>query len=437
MSYNAYVIQLKNLRKHPNADRLQLAECFGNTVCVPLTYAKNEIGIYFPVDGQVSVEFGTQNNLFRLKDGSGNDVGGYMEESKRNITAIRLRGEKSDGLFLPLSCVAYTGVDLDELNIGDKITVLNGHEICTKYIPRTNKSNKTPKTRSVQKAKQAVIAPLFREHADTEQLAYNLGAFKVGDYIDISLKIDGTSQRTGLLPKLQGVKRTLRDKIFRRAGTPIYEWGYVDGTRRVVLDDTNLDGGFYGSNAFRTQHSEKFRGKLEKGETVYYEVVGYTDTGTPIMGECSNNKVKDKEFSKKYGKSTIFHYGCEQGASDIYVYRMTMTNEDGVVVEYTPDLVRYRCEQMGVKPVPVYWTGVIPEVEDAGDWVKNLAEQFYDGADPIGVTHIKEGVVVRIVNRPKFAAYKYKNFHFKVLSNIIVDQVEENSDISEDILSEM
>ena len=28
--YNAYITRIKNLRKHPNADRLQLGECFGN-----------------------------------------------------------------------------------------------------------------------------------------------------------------------------------------------------------------------------------------------------------------------------------------------------------------------------------------------------------------------------------------------------------------------
>lgn len=40
MAYNAYVINIKNLRKHPNADRLQLGECFGNTVCVNMDYAE-------------------------------------------------------------------------------------------------------------------------------------------------------------------------------------------------------------------------------------------------------------------------------------------------------------------------------------------------------------------------------------------------------------
>ena len=38
MAYCGYVTTLKNVRKHPNAERLLLAECFGNTVSVNLDY---------------------------------------------------------------------------------------------------------------------------------------------------------------------------------------------------------------------------------------------------------------------------------------------------------------------------------------------------------------------------------------------------------------
>ena len=212
------------------------------------------------------------------------------------------------------------------------------------------------------------MAPLFTEHADTEQLAYNLGAFKPGDEIEITLKMHGTSQRTGYLPVFKGYKRTFKDWLLRRNGKPIYDWGYVSGTRRTVLD--NYDGGYYGSNEFREQHSKTFEGKLWKGETVYYEVVGFTHTGAPIMAEGNNEKL-GKDFVKQYGKTTVFSYGCDSVGgidhdgvpygpeSDIYVYRMTMTNEDGAVVEYTPDFMRYRCEQMGVKTVPVMWLSLI------------------------------------------------------------------------------
>jgi hypothetical protein len=254
----------------------------------------------------------------------------------------------------------------------------------------------------------------------------------------------GTSGRTGYLPVLKGYKRSLLDRILRREGTPIYDWGYVSGTRRVVLE--SYEGGFYGNNSFREKHSKTFEGKLLKGETVYYEIVGFTDAGAPIMGDGDNRKIHDKDFLKQYGDTTRFSYGCAPdggdqpdihdencGApwvvkgprSDIYVYRMTMTNEDGAVIEYTPDYMRYRCEQMGVKSVPVF-TSFIVHPEDlemdtrtVGEIVKDCAEKYYDGPDPVGKTHIREGVVVRIVNRPKFCAYKHKNFAFKVLEGII------------------
>ena len=442
--YNAYITKLKNVRKHPNADRLQLGDCFGNTVCVSLDYTEDMLGVYFPTDGQLSVEFCEQHNLIRKKDDAGNNIGGYMDPDKRNVTAIRLRGEKSDGLFMPISCLEYTGVDLSTLTEGFCFTVINGHEICQKYIPRkrgTQSCNAGNRTRK----KKVAVAPLFAEHADTEQLAYNLSAFKPGDEIEITLKMHGTSGRTARLPVLKGYRRTLLDKILRREGTPIYEDGYVSGTRRVVLE--NYEGGFYGDNSFREKHSKFFEGKLMKGETVYYEIVGFTDSGAPIMGDGDNEKV-GKDFVKEYGKTTTFSYGCkpegkiikygedERGKfaipvevpkSDIYVYRMTMTNEDGFVVEYTPEFMRYRCEQMGVKTVQLFKKFIIPlnaitrAYQEPGDYVLERAEEFYDGPDPVGKTHVREGVVVRIVNRPKFTAYKHKNFSFKVLEGIIKD----------------
>ena len=471
--YKAYITTLTNVRKHPNADRLLLADVFGNTVCVSTDYCEGEVGVYFPCDGQLSVEFAEQNNLLRKKDDAGNNIGGYMDPDKRNVTAIRLRGEKSDGLFLPLSCLTYTGVDMDTLNVGDVIDgAVNGHDICQKYIPRRRDYSKGYfRSENIRKKKIASMAPLFAEHADTEQLPYNLSAFKIGDEIEITLKMHGTSQRTGYLPVFKGYKRTFFDWLFRREGKPVYDWGYVSGTRRVVLE--NYDGGFYGSNEFREQHSKMFEGKLNKGETVYYEVVGFTTNGTPIMSSANNAKLQDKEFIKQYGKETVFSYGCEPnpapttmefdnfGAghltwekpqSDIYVYRMTLTNEDGFVVEYTPDFMRYRCEQMGVKCVPAFGKAIISEdrlhfvapdgydhdyrIGDGtiGNMILKLAEEYYDGPDPIGKTHVREGVVVRITNRPKFSAYKYKNFSFKCLEGLVkVEAIEPDIEEAQEV----
>lgn len=460
--YSAYVTKLKNIRPHPNADRLNLAECFGNTVVIGKDYDAETLYIYFPTDGQLSEEYATINNLVRKKDDAGNNIGGYLDPDKRNIRAIKLRGEKSDGLVMPLESVAYTGVDMSLLQSeGIVVHMLNGHEICCKYVPRRNPGRSSGNGNRTRK-KKVNIAPLFAEHADTEQLAYNLNAFKPGDQIEISLKMHGTSQRTGYLPVLKGYKRNLLDFILRREGKPIYEYDYVSGTRRTVLE--NYEGGYYGDNEFREQHSKVFEGKLHKGETVYYEVVGFTNTGTPIMSTCSNKKTQDKEFIKQYGNTTVFSYGCEPTGkktlygrdeegpfeieqdvpqSDMYVYRMILTTEEGHIVEYSPDYMRYRCEQMGVKCIPVMWKGYIPEEDNlpymenektvvcsVGEWIAAMAEQFYDGPDPIGKTHVREGVVVRIVNRPKFTAYKHKNWFFKCIEGII-KEVAETPDMEE------
>lgn len=454
--YRAYVTKVKNVRPAENADRLNLCEAFGNTVVVDKNVNENDLYIYFPCDGQLSLEFCLNNNLLRkLPDGTPSS--GYMDPDKRNVIAIKLRGNKSDGLVLPLSCVSYTGILLSELTEGFAFTALNGHGICKKYIPmRQNRQGHVSEGNHVRK-KKAPVAPLFIEHADTEQLAYNLNAFKPNDLIEITLKMHGTSQRTGYLPMLKGYKKTLLDRIMHRDGTPIYEYGYVSGTRRTVLND--WEGGFYGSNMFRKKHADFFKGKLHKGEEVYYEVIGFTDEGMPIMASASNKKLNDKDFLKKYGETTTFSYGCsctgyysygdgsydELPKSDFYVYRMTMTNEDGDVVEYTPDFMRYRCEQMGCKCVPMLWKGFIPEhpgatydnTISAGEWIKNIAEQYYDGPDPIGKTHVREGVVIRILNRPKFCAYKHKNFAFKCLEGLVkaeetVPDMEEAEEVQND-----
>ena len=475
--YRAYVTRVTNIRPAENADRLNACEVFGNTTIIDKSITEDDTIVYFPSDGQISVEFGEKNNLFRRKDDAGNNVGGFIDPVKRNITAIRLRGNRSDGLVLPLSCLNYCYAHGDasiELRVGDVIDgCVNGHEICQKYIPRTNKSARMSGGGNKTRKHKVPTAPLFAEHADTEQLAYNLSAFKPGDEIEITLKMHGTSQRTGYLPVFKGYKDNIWGKLLKvikptcdfdkkviawieKHATPIYDWGYVSGTRRVVLE--NYEGGFYGDNQFREQHSKIFEGKLNKGETVYYEVVGFTTNGTPIMASANNKKLNDKAFIKQYGEETVFSYGCKPysdtclpcvsvcgGApqSDIYVYRMTMTNEDGDVVEYTPDFMRYRCEQMGVKTVPIMWKGTIPEFEDvlyvdkdgddvadedeivlvkkadAGEWILNKANQYIDGPDPIGKTHLREGVVVRILNRPKFCAYKQKSFEFRVLEGIV------------------
>lgn len=416
--YNAYITRIKNIRKHTNADRLNVGECFGNSVIVSLDIQESQLGIYFPTDGRLGMEFCEKNNLLRKKDENGNQIGGYLEPDKRHISTLKLRGEKSDGLFMPLTSLD-TFCDTSKLKEGDTITTLNGILICEKYIAKVNKNNNsTTNNKKKQKKTPTESYPLFEEHIDTAQLAYNTHQFKEGDLCYLTLKMHGTSQRSAY---------TIKEKSGNRFPYPIYKllklfkitsknkkyWEYVTGTRRVILK--NYDNGYYGNDNFRKQYHDLFVGKLRKGEEVYYEVVGYVDENKTIMPECDNKKTKDKEFIKQYGKTTKFTYGCGVGQNDIYVYRMTMTNEDGDIVEYPWELVKLRCEQMGVKHCPQFDKFIFTTKDDLMDRVN----KYVDGVDPVGKTHVREGVVVRIDNKEKFTAYKHKNFSFKVLEGII------------------
>ena len=111
--YEAYIVKINNLRKHDNADRLQIAEIFNSNVIVGLDTKLGDIGIYFPIDGKLGKEYAEKNNLVRKKDDLGNEIGGYLDPEKRNIKAMKLRGERSEGLYMPLNSLSsFTNINI-------------------------------------------------------------------------------------------------------------------------------------------------------------------------------------------------------------------------------------------------------------------------------------------------------------------------------------
>ena len=416
--YCAYITTLKGLRKHSNADRLQCVEVFGQNVIVDLSYKDGQKVVFFPSDGQLSEEYAKDNNLVRMKDENGNNIGGYMDAEKRNVTAIRLRGEKSEGLVLPIESLSKY-VDVTKLKDGDQITVLSGHEICRKYIPKSSRrSNNSRKSSDKKKKDNSISYPFFEEHKDTAQLAYNMSAFKPGDTVYITRKLHGTSART-----MKTIKVTKKTNVFRRflhmKPKCEKEVSVVTGSRRVVLKDMNSTDGYYSDNTFRKKYHDLLKDKLPEGFEIFYEIVGYVNETTQIMGTVSNGKVKDKEFKKKFGDTTVFSYGCKPGENEMYVYRMTATTADGTVVEIPWENIKVWCDKLGVKHVPELEKFIYTTPED----LKERVNKYLDGmpVDEIGKTHIAEGVVVRIDNRDSFTAYKDKVFEFKVCEGIIKD----------------
>jgi hypothetical protein len=430
MTYNAFVTRIKNVRKHPNpkVERLLVGECFGQTVVVGLSTKDNELGLYFPCDGRLSTEFMKANNLIGTKDPvTGERKGGYFDE-KGKVRTQKFQGFPSDGYFCELSTLNYTGVDISTLTEGTPIATVNGHLICEKYITQQTQDARS----KVKKPREKTKFPCFHEQPDTEQLKYNVDNLKAGVVLAITEKVHGTSQRTSHTIEVKQTKfgQFINGLIKKEIVKPLKEYKYVCGTRRVVIHDFATYMGFYGANeGFRKLAHEKFVDKLHKGETVYYEVVGWAAKDVLIMNQADNKKLKHKEFVKKYGPTTIFHYGAEKDTFRVFVYRMTMTNEDGHEIDYDWNMVKHRCAQMGVDHVP----DITKFVYDGNkENLLTLCRDMAIGTSLLTPAHIREGVVVR-VDGSQWYSLKDKSFEFKVLENIIkeseVADMEEAQDV--------
>lgn len=52
-----YIVKVDKLRKHDNADRLQIATFFNTDVVVGVDTKIGDIGVYFPSDLKLGIEF--------------------------------------------------------------------------------------------------------------------------------------------------------------------------------------------------------------------------------------------------------------------------------------------------------------------------------------------------------------------------------------------
>jgi RNA ligase (TIGR02306 family) len=426
MSYKAIVTRLKNVRPHPNADRVQLATCHGNQVVVGLDSLEDHWGVYFPSDGQLSHEFCHANNLYRHSELNKfpEEKGGMFDDNRR-VRAQKFRGEISDGFWVPLhnfGFIQVTGLAVE----GFEFDEWQGVPICTKYInPATVKIARENQGKKTRTAKSSVM---FKEHFDTGHFGKNLHEYQRGHHIIITEKLHGTSGRIGHVQLERDL--TTVEKIAKFFGAKIQEteWKYLNGTRRVVLEESS--GSQYHDPTIRDKAFKIFNGNLRKGETVYFEIVGYESTGASIMPSVDTKGLGDKNFTKTYGERMPFSYGCEPTQSEVYVYRITFANEDGQSIDYAWEDVVKRCNEIGVKHVPHLTTLTLGELEatnstsddrDLSERFARIVESLGSGPSQLDSRHIKEGVCVRIEGGINNRTYKFKSFEFKVLEGIVKD----------------
>lgn len=420
-NYAGVITTITTTVKLENCDNVHHAIIFGNRVIVDKTVQIGTKGIYFPVETQLSEEYLHNNNLYR--DNTKNkdiDQKGYFEESGR-IKCMKFRGNKSEGLFMPLSSILFAAPveDVATLKERDTFDNLNGIEICCKYVP---KSSKTPGQQKlgghklVAKKTSRIVDNQFRFHGDTAMLGKNIHRIKPSTLLSITNKLHGTSfVISNILTKR---KLGWFESFLKRIGIPIVENTYdiIYSSRKVIKnDDMNKNYNHYYKEDLWAEVADRLKSYMPIGMTMYGEAVGFTASGSYIQSG--------------------YDYGCDpddlENYMGIYIYRITYTNPDGYVFEFSAKQVQDYCKARGLNPVPEYFYGkaeaILPQVRVDGynfvelsieEWQGELLSKLLESYNMEKNCELcenevpAEGIVVRIEGED-YDAYKLKAFRFR------------------------
>ncbi|MFC4128884.1 RNA ligase family protein [Nocardia rhizosphaerae] len=380
LNYAAVVARLTAVNELAGCDNIAGAPLLGFQAIVGKDQQPGDLGIVFVAESQLSEEFAQTNNLHREPELNADPAEkGYLERNRR-VRAIKLRGHRSDALFMPLEALAYTGYDIAKLAPGDVFDELNGHEICRKFERPVKGGNaRTPQAKATKKFVR-VDAKFLPEHYDTTRYWGNEHLIDAEARVVITQKLHGTSIRIG--NTIAKRKPTWRDKLAARfLKVPVAEYIYdtVYGSRKVIKDPKAEQNHFYGSDVW-THYGKRLDGLIPQSFVVYAELIGWTPEGAPIQSG--------------------YTYNVPQGEADLYVYRVAHVNPQGIITDLAWGQLVEWCAQLGLKTVPVL-TEMAHKAFDPADWLdRRYYDEGYGQAVPLSGSKklVDEGVCVRTVD---------------------------------------
>lgn len=404
-NYVASVVKIKEILPIEGADKIGKVFINGNTVIVSKELDLSKPVVYFTALSQLSEDLCKKTNSYTDSEMNEDKTKrGFIEKSRR-VKAIKLRGEISNGLILPIEYFP------EGLKVGDEFTHIDGVEYVIKYkAPITQTDPLTKKdTKRNNKIKRfnRMIEGQFNFHESTSHLVKNLHRFIPETVVSITDKLHGTS----IVVNNCLVKRelTLKERIAKWFGINVHDTYYdvIYSSRSVIKNSTinkEKGGGFYGEDVWGVVKKE-VEHLLPKGISLYGEIVGYTPSGSAIQ--------------KKYD------YFCKEREYKFIVYRITQTNVDGKVTEFTPTQIKNFCDERGLKHSEyIKYFGQlsnflpIKEDEDLELWRIRLYEylcELYTEKDCTLCSNKvpEEGVVIRIEDgKNEYNAFKLKSQRF-------------------------
>lgn len=188
----------------------------------------------------------------------------------------------------------------------------------------------------------------------------------------------------------------------------------------------NVSSGFYGVDVWASADAI-VRPWLRKGMTIYYEIVGFLANGGYIQKGYDYGCIPPKE-------GDVYQHGVH---FKVLVYRITETNVDGNVHEFSALEVQQWCKNAGLTPVNQYYYGYAADLYNDLDISEHWNENFLHrlANDPIFFMEMDsptcdnkvphEGLVIKVENM-KSEAFKLKCFKFLDKEGKALDKGEAN-----------
>jgi RNA ligase. len=356
-NYVAAVIRVAALADLEGLDNLKGIQIFGMQALVSKDVKVGDVGVLFSTEVQLSEDFARENNLHRHTNLNADPTveTGYLEDSRR-VKAIKLRGHRSDSLFVSLDAFKYLKVKPEDFKVGDVFDSINGHEILRKYQIKEPGVNKGPQAKI-----RRVDLKVFPLHVDSENYWRNMEKVPEQAPVVVTQKLHGTSVRYGNVPVADDLTlfQRIKKRLGLKVGTP-NSYKFVVGSRMVVksIDYEAASAGkqhFYAEDLWtRYAKDHKLDELIPEGYLVYGELIGYTPDGKPIQ--------KDYTYSQ------------DDRTAELYVYRVATVTPSGVVTDLSWPATKAFAQGIGLKTVPELFT-LMHRDFTANDWIDR---RFYD-----------------------------------------------------------
>lgn len=402
-NYAATIVKIPAIVPLKGRDRIVGIPLFGGQAIVSKGWEVGDLGVYFPPEVQFSHEYASANNLYRdATQNADSTETGYLEPSRR-LKALKLGPHRSDAMFMPLSSLDFTGVNIGQLKEGDTFDQIDGHEICKKYEIKPVREPGDARQNKITKKFDRVDAKFLPIHIDSDNYWRNLHTIDVLDQIIVTQKLHGTSVRIG--NTIVREKPRLRDKIAAKLGIRVQEYSYdnVYGSRKVIKDANNPNQQHHYGTDVWTLNGKKLDGLIPRGYVVYGELVGFTPEGAALQ----------KNYTYEAGPAV----------ADLYVYRVAFVSPDGMVTDLSWSQVKKFCTDRGLKHVPELFTGWHGDF-DVDDWMDTRYRDLgYSQAVALSDPKLPdEGVCIRVEDGYLPRIYKAKSPAFLRHESAVLDE---------------